>query len=152
MKEKTLVQKWVDAMKATRGKYIAWMRNVSMREVIGYDIGAISKCAMCKLSTELTGHIVIDGYCKVCPVAVGNGTAKCVGSCCYPYGKLTFKKVKIRKRYYDSILAAVKAEKCIDFNRLCEIVLEVEAKFKNELIDEITSAIESGTLNVNKED
>lgn len=140
MKEKTLVQKWVDAMKATRGKYIAWMRDVSRREVLGHCIiGSISNCAMCKLSTELTGHIVIDGYCEVCPVAVGNVAAKCVGSCCYPYGKLTFKKVKIRKRYYDSILAAVKAEKCIDFNRLCKIVLEVEAKFKNE-------------LNVNKED
>lgn len=139
MKEKTLVQKWVDAMKATRGKYIAWMRDVSRREALNYSIGTVSNCAMCKLSTELMGRVIIDGYCEVCPVAVGNGTVKCIESCCYPLGTLTFKKVKIRKRYYDSILAAVKAEKCIDFNRLRKIVLEVEAKFKNE-------------LNINKED
>lgn len=130
MKEKTLVQKWVDAMKATRGKYIAWMRDVSRREVLEYSMGTVSKCAMCKLSTELMGRVYIGGYCEVCPVAVGNGTVKCVGSCCYPHGKLTFKRVVIRKRYYDAILAAVKAERCTDFDRLCEIVREVEDKFK----------------------
>lgn len=130
MKEKTMSEKWVDAMKATRDKYDEWLKNPDRREEIGRTIGVISKCAMCRTSTEMMECDEIDSYCRVCPVAVGISTVKCLGSCCYPHGNLTVEKVRTRKRYYNEIIERFADDDSKTYARLCEIVFEVEEEFK----------------------
>jgi hypothetical protein len=130
MKEKTMSEKWVEAMKATRDKYDEWLRNPDKRGEIGYTIGVVSKCAMCRTSTEVMGYDEIDNYCGVCPVAVGVSSVKCLGSCCYPHGKLTVEMVRLRKQYYNEILERFADDDSKAYGRLCEIVFEVEEEFK----------------------
>lgn len=129
MKEKTMSEKWVEAMKETRDKYDEWLRNPDRRVEIGHTIGVISKCAMCRTSTELMEYDVIDNYCNMCPVAVGTSTVKCLGSCCYPH-TLTVETIRTRKLYYNEIIERFADDDSKTYARLCEIVFEVEEEFK----------------------